>query len=528
VAVALGFQRGRLKSVYQVLRGKDLETGVFSDDRRDQQFTLLQEAQVEVLNLTYWHQFLSSLIGAGYRSAEMISSQNALVYAYAFYLIGRQRFDLPEHQLQRLIGRWFFASSLTGRYTSSPETIMDGDLNRLKEVKDGAGFARLLEEMMASELTNDFWTVTLPANLDSSSARNPELFAYIAAQNRLGAPVLFSHKRVSDLLDPSIKSRKKPLERHHLFPRGWLESQGVDDLKRINQVANFALLEWPDNIDISDDSPAEYVPKIQPRFSGEEWSKMQEHHALPENWHGISYDAFLIERRKLMAAIIRKGFESLKQAAVCDDSASMGPVDVVSPESTESWRAAQADSIPMTTADGGAATTETNDKEGANTGAGALSVHRQFQSKFWTAFRAYVEAKGSTIRCQKPLPQHWMNHAIGRSGIHLTSIVSTWNSETNSKGPEIRAEVYFDGPRAKQDFAALERQKESIDSALGFPVTWLNPEGKAMCRIYTRRDADFMNEALWPEQFEWLRQRLEAMHKVFAPIVQSLKLEPTE
>lgn len=60
---------------------------------------------------------------------------------------------------------------------------MDGDLNRLKGVKDGESFAAILEEIMANELTNDFWTVTLPANLDSSSARNPELFAYIAAQN---------------------------------------------------------------------------------------------------------------------------------------------------------------------------------------------------------------------------------------------------------------------------------------------------------------------------------------------------------
>ena len=89
VSVAFGFGRGRLKSVYQVLRGKDLDTGVFSPERREQQFGVLKEAQAEVLNLTYWHQFLSALIGAGYRSGEMISSQNALLYAYAFYLIGR-------------------------------------------------------------------------------------------------------------------------------------------------------------------------------------------------------------------------------------------------------------------------------------------------------------------------------------------------------------------------------------------------------------------------------------------------------
>lgn len=312
VAVAFGFQRGRLKSVYQVLRGKDLDTGEFSVDRRDRQFKVLQETQAEVLNLTYWHQFLSCLIGAGFRSAEMVSSQNALLYAYAFYLIGRKRFELPEHQLQKLIGRWFFASSLTGRYTGSPETVMDSDLNRFKAAKGAEGFVGAIEEMMRTELTDDFWTVTLPANLDSSSARNPELFAYVAAQNRLGAPVLFSHKKVQHLLDPAIKTKKKALEQHHLFPRAWLESQGVDDLKRINQMANFALLEWPENIDISDDPPSAYVPEIRKRFSPEEWAAMSRYHALPEGWEAMSYDTFLAERRKLMAAIIRKGFESLQ------------------------------------------------------------------------------------------------------------------------------------------------------------------------------------------------------------------------
>jgi hypothetical protein len=298
--------------VYQVLRGKDLETNEFSAERRDAQFKILQDAQAEVLNLTHWHQFLSCLIGAGFRSAEMISSQNALLYAYAFYLIGRKRFGLAEHRLQKLIGRWFFASSLTGRYTGSPETVMDGDLNRLKETKDAESFAATLDEMMANELTNDFWSVTLPANLDSSSARNPELFAYVAAQNRLAAPVLFSHKKVQDLLDPAIKTKKKALERHHLFPRAWLESQGVDDLKKINQLANFALLEWPENIDISDTPPTEYVPKIRTRFPADDWASMHEYHAMPQNWQEMPYETFLQERRKLMAGIIRRGFETLK------------------------------------------------------------------------------------------------------------------------------------------------------------------------------------------------------------------------
>jgi hypothetical protein len=156
---------------------------------------------------------------------------------------------------------------------------------------------------------------------------------------------------------------------------------------------------------------------------------------------------------------------------------------------------------------------------------GEVSAHKQLQLRFWIAFREYMESKGSFVRCQKPVPQHWMNHAIGRSGVHLSSIVSLWNSETNVKGPEIRADLYLDGPNAKQEFAALEKKKQAIEEALGFALTWHNPENKAACRIYTRQDADFLNEELWPQHFEWLRQRQETMHKVFAPIIKNLNLE---
>jgi hypothetical protein len=88
--------------------------------------------------------------------------------------------------------------------------------------------------------------------------------------------------------------------------------------------------------------------------------------------------------------------------------------------------------------------------------------------------------------------------------------------------------VYLSAPHAKHIFAALEKQKEQIERSLGFPLTWHNQENRTTCRLYTRQDADFLNEALWPEQFEWLRQRLETMHKVFAPIVRDLKAEETD
>lgn len=311
VSIAVGFYRARLKAVYNVLRGKDIDTGEFSPERRERQFDILREAQGRVLDLTRWHQFLSAIVGAGFRSSELISSQNALLYAYAFYLLGRDRFKMPEHALSKLVGRWFFFTSLTGRYTGSPESVMDADLNRLRNVSDGGQFAHVLNDIMKTVLTEDFWNVTLPARLESSSARSPELFAYIAAQVLLNAPVLFSHKKIGDLFDPSLKTKKKALERHHLFPRAWLEEQGITDLKLINQQANLALVEWPDNLVVGDRPPRAYVPEIRKRFGDAEWQTMCEMHALPEGWETMSYQVFLQERRKRMAAVIRRGYERL-------------------------------------------------------------------------------------------------------------------------------------------------------------------------------------------------------------------------
>ena len=62
VSVALGFRRAVLKHVYSILRGKDLETGDFSPQRRYEQFRALKEAQEYVLEIQNWHEFLKCLL----------------------------------------------------------------------------------------------------------------------------------------------------------------------------------------------------------------------------------------------------------------------------------------------------------------------------------------------------------------------------------------------------------------------------------------------------------------------------------
>jgi len=313
VSVAVGFRRARLEHVYSILRGKDLQTREFSIARREEQFAVLRKAQALSLDLQNWHEFLKTLIRAGFRRGDHISSQNALLYAYSLYLIGKQDFKVDPFALREAIARWFFMVALTGRYTDSPESRMEQDLADLRELQSAGEFLARIDHTTADALTEDYWNITLPNQLATSSARSPALFAYYAALCLLDATVLFSKMRVAELMDPLAHANKAALERHHLFPKAYLARLGITETRDVNQIANFALVEWAANIIISDKSPAEYVPEHVQRFSEAELERMRFWHALPPGWEAMDYPQFLEERRKRMAHVIRRGFETLSR-----------------------------------------------------------------------------------------------------------------------------------------------------------------------------------------------------------------------
>jgi hypothetical protein len=108
VAVAVAFRRARLQHVYNILRGKDLESGKVSAERRQEQFGVLAAAHEKVLDLTSWHDFLKCVAAAGFRSRKMITSDNALLFSYTLWLIGRHDFGIEVPTLRPAIARWFF------------------------------------------------------------------------------------------------------------------------------------------------------------------------------------------------------------------------------------------------------------------------------------------------------------------------------------------------------------------------------------------------------------------------------------
>lgn len=141
---------------------------------------------------------------------------------------------------------------------------------------------------------------------------------------------------------------------------------------------------------------------------------------------------------------------------------------------------------------------------------------KQRQLKFWTEWAAWLQAKSSTLRTQKPLPQHWTNMALGRAGLHLAATV-------NSKESRLGMEVYIGHANSKSMFKQLQAQQASIEEALNVKLQWNElPDGHACRILHVRLDSPLEDESQWPAYFAWLEDAALRMSTVFRPLVKAL------
>lgn len=317
VVMAYAFDRARLQYGYKLLRGADFDKkGVVNEDLRNQRFETLKAKMPDVLNVHNWHEYLKAILNAGYLSGELILSQNAIFYSYALYLIAKYRFNVSDNENMHLTSLWFFYASLVSLYTGSFESTVENHLNVIKNLSTIDEYKTFILSRVNERLTNDYFDITLIGSegLAVSGRGNNAWNAYVAALNILDAKILFSKSNllVSKLFDPGTDGNRKSLEKHHLFPKAYLKKLGYTDAK-INQMANYAFIDWKDNMEILDDAPSVYYPIVCNGMTAEQIQAMEDENALPHGWENMAYEDFLVERRKLMAAKIKKAFDRLKK-----------------------------------------------------------------------------------------------------------------------------------------------------------------------------------------------------------------------
>lgn len=314
VASMLGFRRSRLSMVVSELSGLDPETHTFDAGRAPAAFDTLETALRRVVREYDYKQFLMVIRSAGFVDPGLITSKNAINFAYALFLMLREA-GTPDAEVRRITRRWFAMMMLTGRSSGSFETTFESDLQRIRR----HGAAKVLEELEQSELSDSFWNHGLPQALTSSSSVNPQFRTFLAAQVKSGALGFLSmHTSVKDMVE--VRG-----DIHHLVPKEYLKTNGVNNTRDYNQVANYALTETAINVRIGKRSPADYLAEVDAQINGgaktlgeittvEGLQKNFAENAIPESLRTTTaetFESFLEERRVLMAQILKEYYASL-------------------------------------------------------------------------------------------------------------------------------------------------------------------------------------------------------------------------
>ena len=313
MSVGVGFRRARLRYVYMLLRGKNLKTGEITQNIREENLKIFKESLDMVTNLNNWHAFMNLFASAGYLKGSFVASSNAVVFSYVLYLIGKYDYKVSSVELQKIISKWIFMSTITGFYTGSTESQVEKQFADLRDVHNADEFVVYLDSVIANRFTDDYFEYSLPSELNSSSATSPAWYGYIAAINVLGTPMLFSTAPLSQYFILGTSGDKNSIDKHHIFPKNYLGKIGYNNDRDRNQIANFTYLDYATNIDISDAPPTECVSRYRDKLGEEGYKLACKQNALPENFEQLSYPEFLIKRRILMAQIVKKAYDKLNK-----------------------------------------------------------------------------------------------------------------------------------------------------------------------------------------------------------------------
>lgn len=145
-----------------------------------------------------------------------------------------------------------------------------------------------------------------------------------------------------------------------------------------------------------------------------------------------------------------------------------------------------------------------------------ISELKLVYQSYWEAFSSRLAAKQVRIRPRKPLPQHWLDFAIGRSGFTLAASLNT------AKG-SIRVELYLSGGDAKAHFQLLLAQRSQIDSEYA-GLHWDDLPDRLGARISVSRAANPTDRETWPQQHEWLTETFMAFDRLFRQRISQVSL----
>lgn len=308
------FLRGKLSDLVSLLSGRNFQTREFEDSIAEESYNNLREGVFEFVNKTNFDRFVMIVKSAGIIDKSLIRSDNVLNFAYALYILLRRKKYNPDY-IETVVRKWIVLSILTGRYSGSPESMFDYDIKKFDSNEPMA----YLKSIEIGELSDAYWEHILPTRLNTSVASSPYFKIFLMAQVKAGDKGFLSkHITVQALIEDRG-------DIHHLFPKKYLQKNGLDIRGEYNQIANYAYTQSEINIKIKADAPFEYMGEVlkqienkEPTIGGivdmDDLKESFKVNCIPEEFinHSIEdYKLFLEKRRVLIAQKIKEYYFNL-------------------------------------------------------------------------------------------------------------------------------------------------------------------------------------------------------------------------
>ena len=226
--------------------------------------------------------FLTSTVR--WQSADLIPSFNALI---PLIVVAAENEGITPRDAE-LARRWLLLAGVRQHFSGSVHSEIDRLLRRLKE--------RMAVRELWKATARSLRRLT-PYNFEVSRISGPITSTYLSMLAESDARDWCDHHF---RLDGKVHGHNAQLQIHHFFPKSLLKKHGRGE-DVINTFGNYVVISKSCNLDVLAEEPATYMQRM--RISNRELEKQ----CIPSDrdlWRVDRYDAFLKERRRLLATAV--------------------------------------------------------------------------------------------------------------------------------------------------------------------------------------------------------------------------------
>ncbi|KJS14799.1 MAG: hypothetical protein VR69_16085 [Peptococcaceae bacterium BRH_c4b] len=257
--------------------------------------------------LALWEKTTTSIIQAtrhlkdeiGITSPKILPYSTMLVpLSYFFFRLGNKTFH---EEYKSAINKWFWRSSLSGRYQAHTNEIIHNDCLWFDELIQNKTYEPRVPKFEINEET------ILETVLNLNNASSNSILCLLASKK----PIDFYNHQTIKINEVLIKGKKSEL--HHIFPRN--SKTGKENSNNIDSIANICFLPRDTNRLFSNKEPSNYFSISLKNNSIYFLSDLETHLIPPSNNSPIwtdEYDKFLKQRATLIKNEINKILDYLE------------------------------------------------------------------------------------------------------------------------------------------------------------------------------------------------------------------------